>query len=107
MRATGLTLGLVVLLAVSACGGSDWVPVPDSDGAVKSSGEVRAARRLYDGAPPIIPHNPFGATCSSCHDEYGAAVEGVGFAPASPHDDTDKADVTVRCRQCEIPQSSN
>ena len=28
---------------------------------MKSSGAVRAARRLYDGAPPVIPHDPFGA----------------------------------------------
>lgn len=97
-----LILALATLFELSACGQGDWVPVPDSDGAVKSSGEVRAARRLYDGAPPVIPHNPFGADCSTCHDTYGASVEGVGFALASPHDDTDKADVTVRCRQCHV-----
>jgi cytochrome c-type protein NapB len=103
MKATwGRSLALATLLGLSACGQSDWVEVPGFDGAVKSSGEVRAARRLYDGAPPIIPHDPFGASCSSCHDAYGAAVKGVGFAPASPHDDTDKADVTVRCRQCHV-----
>ncbi len=102
-----LLLALATLLGLSACGQSDWVEVPGSDGAVKSSGEVRAVRRLYDGAPPIIPHDPFGASCSGCHDAYGAAVEGVGFAPASPHDDTDKADVTVRCRQCHVFANSN
>ena len=107
MKATGLCLGLAAILGLSACGGGDWVPVPDSDGAVKSSGEVRAARRLYDGAPPVIPHDPFGAKCGTCHDSFGAAVDGVGFAPASPHDNTDKADVTVRCRQCHVFATSN
>jgi cytochrome c-type protein NapB len=81
--------------------------VPDSDGAVKSTGEVRAARRLYDGAPPVIPHDPFGADCSACHDAFGAAVEGVGFAPASPHTNTEKADATLRCRQCHVFVTTN
>ena len=45
--------------------------MPDSDGAMKSSGAVRADRRLYDGAPPVIPHAVFGAACSSCHDTEG------------------------------------
>ncbi|MFH1764748.1 MAG: hypothetical protein ABIF09_11195 [Gemmatimonadota bacterium] len=93
---------MALILALTSCGQGDWVPVPDSDGALKSSGEVRAARRLYDGAPPVIPHSDFGAGCSSCHDTEGIAVKGVGFAPASPHDDTGEADATIRCRQCHV-----
>lgn len=89
-------------LGLSACGQGDWVPVPDSDGAVKSSGAVRATRRLYDGAPPVIPHSDFGAACSACHDTQGISVKGVGYAPASPHDDTGEANATTRCRQCHV-----
>ena len=96
------TAALSALFLVAGCGDGDWVPVPDSDGALKSSGEVRAERRLYDGAPPTIPHDNFGVACSSCHDTEGISVQGLGFAPASPHDDTSEAGRTQRCRQCHV-----
>jgi len=99
-------LGTAALIGLSACGQGDWVPVPESDGAMKSSGAVRASRRLYDGAPPVIPHSDFGAACSSCHDTEGISVEGVGYAPASPHDDTGNDGATTRCRQCHVPVES-
>jgi nitrate reductase cytochrome c-type subunit len=91
-----------LILAAVACGGDDWVPVPDSDGALKASGEVRAARRLFDGAPPVIPHDNFGTNCTACHDAEGTEVAGVGYAPASPHDETGAANTTGRCRQCHV-----
>lgn len=95
-------LWVAVGLGLSACGPGDWVPVPESDGALKSSGTIRAARRLFDGAPPVIPHHDFGATCKSCHDTEGIPVEGVGYAPASPHDDSGEESRTNRCRQCHV-----
>jgi cytochrome c-type protein NapB len=70
----------------------------------QSSASVRAARRAYDGAPPVVGHEDFGMTCAACHDSRGMPVEGVGFAPASPHDGTDQAYSTVRCRQCHVFQ---
>ncbi len=88
-------------LVLSGCGG-DTVPVPDREGAVKSAAHVRAERRAYDGAPPTVPHQDFGARCSACHNEQGQSVSGIGFAPASPHEDTDKAGGTIRCRQCHV-----
>lgn len=98
-----LALALVAsALCLSACGGGDWVPVPDGDGALKSSGAVRATRRLYDGAPPVIPHQEYGTACSTCHDAQGIGVEGVGYAPASPHTNTDEEGATARCRQCHV-----
>jgi len=97
-----IALLAALFLTAGGCGQGDWVPVPDSDGALKSSGEVRAARRLYDGAPPVIPHENFGVDCGACHDEQGISVEGVGYAPASPHDDTGEVGATVRCRQCHV-----
>jgi cytochrome c-type protein NapB len=91
-----------LVLAVYACAEDGWDPVPGTQDALKSSAEVRADRRLYDGAPPTIPHDNVGVACSSCHDEEGIAVPGLGFAPASPHDDTPEAGVTQRCRQCHV-----
>lgn len=82
--------------------GDDTVPVPDRAGAVKSSAAVRAARRAYDGAPPIIPHDDFGMRCGACHDSRGQSVPEIGFAPASPHEGTPMAGATARCRQCHV-----
>ena len=97
--ATSVSLGILLLTA--GCGG-DWVEVPGRDDALKSTASVRATRVLYDGAPPVIPHMSFGASCSACHDSQGIAVEGVGYAPASPHDDTERVGTTLRCRQCHV-----
>lgn len=68
----------------------------------QSAASVRAARRAYDGAPPVVGHDDFGMTCKACHDRQGMPVDGVGFAPASPHDGTAQAYSTVRCRQCHV-----
>lgn len=95
-------MSVALLLAVAACADDRWDPVPGSTGALKSSAEVRAGRRLYDGAPPTVPHDNFGVACSSCHDADGISVEGLGFAPASSHDDTEQARATQRCRQCHV-----
>lgn len=97
-----VSLAAVVALVAAGCSDAGKVAVPDREGAVKSTASVRAERRAYDGAPPTVPHESFGAACASCHDERGQSVTGVGFAPASPHDDTAKAGGTVRCRQCHV-----
>jgi cytochrome c-type protein NapB len=78
-----------------ACGG-------DEPGAGKSSPQVRAERRAYDGAPPVVPHQEFGADCTSCHDRHGMPVEGVGFAPPSPHEFTEGLSAISNCRQCHV-----
>lgn len=91
-----------LLLGMAGCGSGDQAPVPGVEGAFKSTGEARASRRLYDGAPPVIPHEDFGASCTACHDAQGIAVKGVGFAPASPHEGTPVEAATTRCRQCHV-----
>lgn len=90
------------VLASAGCGRSDKVQVPGREDAVKSTALARAERRAYDGAPPTIPHESFGADCTACHNRQGQSVKGVGFAPASPHDGTQKANATTRCRQCHV-----
>ena len=91
-----------LLLAVGCGGSGDTTPVPDREGAVKSTAHVRADRRAYDGAPPTIPHENFATKCAACHDARGTAVDGVGFAPASPHAGTVRAAGTERCGQCHV-----
>lgn len=102
-RLTRLVLAgaAALAMAVSGCG-DDTVPVPGRDDAVKSSAQVRATRRAYDGAPPTIPHESFGMRCVACHNMQGRFVPGVGFAPASPHEGTSKAGAAIRCRQCHV-----
>ncbi len=95
-------LALGATLATGGCGNSEWAEVPGIEGAQKTVADVRAERRLYDGAPPVIPHDPQGAACSSCHNDRGVAAEGLGFAPPSPHLGTSTAGFTERCRQCHV-----
>ncbi len=81
------------LVLAGACAG----PVAES---AKSSAAERSVRRAFDGAPPVVPHDNFGMTCISCHNEQGMEVAEVGFAPPSPHEFTEGMSATSRCRQC-------
>jgi cytochrome c-type protein NapB len=78
--------------------------VPGYGDATKTSAAERAERRLYDGAPPVIPHVSFGAACISCHNEEGMAVAGTGFAPPNPHELTRGLSDHSNCRQCHVFQ---
>lgn len=96
---------LVVAFSVLACGpdgSSKKIGVPGRGDAQKSTAVVRAERRAYDGAPPVIPHPRQGATCTQCHNETGMAVEGLGFAPPTPHEDTAREAAMSLCTQCHV-----
>ncbi len=67
----------------------------------KTDARTRAIRRAYDGAPPVIPHPPFGP-CTECHSEKGREISGVGFAPPNPHFITSGGGKWSRCRQCHV-----
>ena len=60
-----VSLAAVVALVAAGCSDTGKVAVPDREGAVKSTASVRAERRAYDGAPPTVPHESFGAACAS------------------------------------------
>ncbi len=81
---------------------TDQVAVPGIEGATKTAAKVRSERRLYDGAPPTVPHEDMGADCTGCHTIEGTAVEGLGFAPPAPHVLTDGLSNTARCQQCHV-----
>jgi nitrate reductase cytochrome c-type subunit len=74
--------------------------------ASASAFEVRAARRAYDGAPPVIPHPPLGGSCTTCHASTAHDVPGVGIAPPNPHLRTPGVSEASRCRQCHVFQST-
>ena len=98
-----------LFLMTSMAAGCDSPPAPSTSiddatslAAMKSSALVRAERRLFDGAPPVIPHEPLGASCIGCHNERGMAVQGLGIAPPSPHGNTPGMSAESRCEQCHV-----
>ncbi|MFY9344715.1 MAG: hypothetical protein WAT39_19645 [Planctomycetota bacterium] len=114
--ARGATLAVAALFAVAlplaACGGSQdpqapSVAVPGRPDALKTSAVLRAERRLYDGAPPVIPHQDFGAACLGCHGPAGLAVPGTGFAPPAPHADMTPPSAMSRCVQCHVSKQTD
>lgn len=108
MRRRLLAAALLFSAGLGGCG-AGRVAVPERPGAEKTSAALRAERRLFDGAPPVIPHPPLGAACVSCHDGFGTHVPGLGFAPPSPHGETpgmkiQAAGGLARCQQCHVFQ---
>jgi len=102
-RGTAAIVGAatVALLAASCGDDSGTVAVPGRPDAVKTTASLRAERRLFDGAPPVVPHGDFGAACLECHNTTGVAVEGVGFSPPQPHGDEVEGRMS-RCTQCHV-----
>ena len=99
----GMLLGLIVAgLAWGCAGDTGKVPVPGDGNRSKSAANVRAERRAYDGAPPVIPHENFAMVCTECHNETGVDVPDVGFSPPSPHETTKGMRAISRCRQCHV-----
>lgn len=106
----GIWAALALGLAAHACAPADAaqdVSVPGQPGRFKSSAVERALRRAYDGAPPVMPHDSFGVACVSCHTARGMEVEGVGFAPPSPHAGTEGLGLASRCVQCHVARTTD
>lgn len=102
-------LGPLALAALcAACGGGeadgrqDLVPVPGREGVEKSAAAVRAGRRAFDGAPPVVPHQDFGVTCLECHGATRVEVPDLGFSPPMPHGATEGLSAISRCTQCHL-----
>jgi len=103
IRLTAIAAAFLVLLPLAACRyDSGHVDVPGIEGATKTTAKLRAERRLYDGAAPVIAHENMGADCTGCHTVEGMAVEGLGFAPPSPHERTQGLSAMSRCEQCHV-----
>jgi cytochrome c-type protein NapB len=107
----GLFTGLLFGVFVSISGCTDGTPGRGSArsvevASIKTPALERATRRLFDGAPPVIPHPPMGAACTSCHNREGMRVEGLGFSPPSPHELTAGMSALSRCQQCHVFQQT-
>ncbi len=66
----------------------------------------RVERRLFSGAPPVIPHPPLSGKCVTCHTPTGSARPPLGFAPANPHTKTRGMSEESRCKQCHVFQTT-
>ena len=105
--AAALLLGICGVACDRSSSGGDSVAYSGAGAASgKNSATVRAARRAYDGAPPVRPHANFGMTCTECHNREGRQVDGVGFAPPSPHEQTQGLSALSHCAQCHVEQQS-
>jgi nitrate reductase cytochrome c-type subunit len=102
-----LTLRVSIFLAAIVAGGCHR-SLPSSDATTNTatvtltSSAVRADRRLYDGAPPVIPHKPLNIKCTECHTSTGKQAPPLGFAPANPHAATQGVSGTSYCQQCHV-----
>lgn len=104
-RAFGRSVALIVLFVISFVGCHRLAPnetASDLPALTKTSSAVRAERRLYDGAPPVIPHPPLNITCIECHTDTGKPSPPLGFAPANPHAGTKGVGGLSNCQQCHV-----
>ncbi len=72
------------------------------DGSVRTALAERAARRAFDGAPPVVPHpvrSGGAAECLACHAE--------GFALAGRQASRVPHAVYASCTQCHVSSSSS
>lgn len=99
-KLAGIGFGVLALCALGTYFGLGWLRAQPV--APPSAFQVRAARRAYDGAPPVIPHAPLGGACVNCHAASAREVPGVGLAPPNPHLKTAGLSDASRCRQCHV-----
>jgi len=86
-----LFLGCLGVVGLIMAG--DWIPAAGAAEA-PAPGSAKRLPRMYDGAPPQIPHTDSGleGLCLSCH------LEGAQGAPIVPHPDR------LSCLQCHVTQ---
>ena len=97
-----LTVAIVcalMLLPTVGCNQPEEAPTPVLKPA---SLATRAQRRAYDGAPPVIAHESFGAACITCHTRDGKQIPTVGVAPANPHWGDPRDGAFSMCTQCHV-----
>ncbi len=95
-----LRFGLLVVLLAGCSQTGDETPMKPASAA------KRAERRLFSGAPPVIPHPPLSGKCVTCHTPTGSARPPLGFAPANPHTKTPGMSDESRCQQCHLFQTT-
>lgn len=95
---------LVVISLIAVMCGCD--ASEESVAPMPTSHAKRDQRRMYHGAPPVIPHEPLSGKCVSCHTATGSSRPPLGFAPANPHLKTAGLSDESRCKQCHVFQQT-
>lgn len=98
-----IAVGAIAAAAFVGCDGAAQSKSSSGDrskSAAADHSKVRAERRAYDGAPPVIPHMRMGTGCTNCHSQTGIQFGEMGFAPPMPH--SIDADAFARCEQCHV-----
>jgi len=95
-----LRFGLVLVLLVGCSSSTDETSMQSVSAA------KRAERRLFPGAPPVIPHPPLSGKCVTCHTPTGSARPPLGLALANPHTKTPGMSDESRCKQCHVFQTT-
>lgn len=93
-------VGFVLLLLVGCSSSNEETPM------LAASAAKRAERRLFPGAPPVIPHPPLSGKCVTCHTPTGSSRPPLGLAPANPHTKTAGMSDESRCKQCHVFQTT-
>lgn len=91
-----------MLLFASLAGCEFWSGGDRPAEVLPTPAALRADRRSYDGAPPVIPHPVLGGACMNCHNAVGRVIPGIGIAPPSPHGQTPGLSEESNCRQCHV-----
>lgn len=98
IRHANLSLGVLLLLGCGSKSAKEVKP---------TAMNVRAERRAYSGAPPVIPHPRLGGACITCHTAEGnQVIPKIGIAPANPHLQTPGMSTDARCEQCHVFQQT-
>jgi len=103
IRQINIMLGIGLLL-VAGCAPQESTRVITEE--KPTSAQEREARKLFSGAPPIIPHKVQTASCTSCHTQEGKVLPGMGIASANPHLKTAHMNQFSRCDQCHVYQKT-
>lgn len=101
-RPVWIGLASVILLGGIACAAWWYLQRRQGEKAPPGRFQVRAGRRAYDGAPPVIPHPPFGGPCTNCHSTEARNLPELGIAPPNPHLHTVGFSAGSRCQQCHV-----
>lgn len=110
--ARGSAFVLLLAVVATACNRNDPNADPEAPsigggGVAKTPATERAMRRAFDGAPPVVPHGPMGAECTSCHTRTGIQFGEMGFAPPMPHEaNPGMLGRFARCTQCHVYQQT-
>lgn len=99
MRTSRLLPAALSCLALIVAGCGDAASHNES---APASLAIRAERRAFAGAPPVIPHAPQSTDCTKCHTATGMEVPRLRFAPANPHGQTTGLSDSARCKQCHV-----